>query len=297
MSYSSVIIYGHPLHSHTHSYIHQAFYKAFKYLGYNVYWISSPEEAEGLSLGTNPLFLTEGQVDATIPMVPQATYLLHNCNSERYKEAGVSKLYTLQVITESSLKTYKNEPLQEYGFKHGDDLLYLAWATDLLPFEVDKNIRNLRAILEKRKESNEMHFVGMPTHIWDDVLEWCRENNIVYQRHGGFGDTNVDSETHIDLIQRSVVAPSVQESWQVENGYIPCRIFKNISYGHMGVTNNRFVNELFEGKLLYNTDVKALLSEALSFNDTERLIELMEFVRDKHTYVNRVKLLMEFLGH
>jgi hypothetical protein len=33
-----IIIWGYPLYSHTHSYIHDAFYKAFKYLNYETYW-------------------------------------------------------------------------------------------------------------------------------------------------------------------------------------------------------------------------------------------------------------------
>ena len=33
------------------------------------------------------------------------------------------------------------------------------------------------------------------------------------------------------LIQESIIAPALQTDWQVEHEYIPCRIFKNISYG------------------------------------------------------------------
>ena len=37
--FSQIIIWGHKLHSHTHSYIHNAFYIAFKYLKYKVLWL------------------------------------------------------------------------------------------------------------------------------------------------------------------------------------------------------------------------------------------------------------------
>ena len=40
MDLNKVIIWGHELHNHTHSYIHNAFYRTFKYLGYNVYWFN-----------------------------------------------------------------------------------------------------------------------------------------------------------------------------------------------------------------------------------------------------------------
>jgi hypothetical protein len=38
MKYSKVIIWGHPLYSHTHSYVHEAYYRAFKSMGYDVHW-------------------------------------------------------------------------------------------------------------------------------------------------------------------------------------------------------------------------------------------------------------------
>ena len=33
-----VIIWGYPLHTHTHSYIHLGYYRAFKALGFETYW-------------------------------------------------------------------------------------------------------------------------------------------------------------------------------------------------------------------------------------------------------------------
>ena len=38
--FEKVIIWGHKLHTHTHSYIHYGFYKAFKHLNYDVYWLN-----------------------------------------------------------------------------------------------------------------------------------------------------------------------------------------------------------------------------------------------------------------
>ena len=37
-----VIIWGHyPLHSSTHGYIHDVYFKAFKYLGHDVQWVAN----------------------------------------------------------------------------------------------------------------------------------------------------------------------------------------------------------------------------------------------------------------
>ena len=38
MSFKQVIIWGFPLHTHTHPYIHGGWFKGFKHLGYNTYW-------------------------------------------------------------------------------------------------------------------------------------------------------------------------------------------------------------------------------------------------------------------
>ena len=35
-----VIIWGLEPNSHTHSYIHESFFRAFQYLGYETYWVS-----------------------------------------------------------------------------------------------------------------------------------------------------------------------------------------------------------------------------------------------------------------
>ena len=47
MKIDKVIIWGHFLHSHTHSYIHNGFYEAFKYMGYNTYWFDDNSNIEG----------------------------------------------------------------------------------------------------------------------------------------------------------------------------------------------------------------------------------------------------------
>ena len=39
-----VIIWGHKLHSHTHSYVHEGFYRAFLHLGYSVFWFDNNDD-------------------------------------------------------------------------------------------------------------------------------------------------------------------------------------------------------------------------------------------------------------
>ena len=149
----------------------------------------------------------------------------------------------------------------------------------------------------------------MPLYPWDEVVKWCNKNNITYNSFGGFNNRNVSSEKNMELIQESILAPAIQEHWQVEHGYIPCRVFKNLSYGKMALTNNKFVNEMiFDNKLLYNTDIHKLMDMGIEFNKTldnnspnyneknkELLIDLMIYVRNNHTYINRIESIIKFL--
>ena len=53
-------------------------------------------------------------------------------------------------------------------------VLYMPWATDLLPEEINNNILNLYNI----KIKNEINFVGMGTPEWDTVKNFCNINNL-----------------------------------------------------------------------------------------------------------------------
>jgi hypothetical protein len=296
--FERVIIWGHKLHTHTHSYIHYGFYNAFKYLNYDVYWLDEDDinsELHSKYNFNNCLFITEGQVDKYIPINNTSIYILHNCNIDKYKD--IDKKFNLQVITKSDLERYTFDKIDIASYYHSD-LLMMCWATDLLPEDINKNI--LKVKTNNIKSNNVLNFVGMPLYPWDEVMEWCNNNNIIYKSFGGFNKTNVSSEKNIELIQESILAPAIQEPWQVEHGYIPCRVFKNLSYGKMVQTNNKFVNEfLFNGKLLYNEDIHKLMDMGIEFNKNNEnkkiLLELMENVKDNHTYINRIQSIIKFL--
>ncbi len=294
--FDKVIIWGHKLHTHTHSYIHYGFYKSFKHLNYDVYWLDEDDINNNFKNFNfdNCLFITEGQVDKNIPINESSIYILHNCSKQKYRT--INKKFNLQVITKSDLERYKFNKIDSASYYCGN-LLLLCWATDLLPEEINNNILKVKE--NKIISKNVLNFVGMPLYPWDEVQKWCNNNNIEYNSMGGFSKTNVSSEKNMELIQESILAPAIQEPWQVEHGYIPCRVFKNLSYGKMVLTNNRFVNNyLFGGKLLYDEDIHKLMDMGIDYNnspDQELLIELMENVRDNHTYINRIQSIIKFL--
>jgi len=301
LPFNKVIIWGHKLHSHTHSYIHWGFYRAFKHLGYETHWLDNHDSLAEIDL-SNSLFLTEGQVDARIPVRDDCLYMIHNCTQEKYVKAlAEGRCMIFQVYTHDCLK--RNEiKLDNCIFcDQQHTTLYIPWATDLLPYEIDAIKQQVPHI----HKENAIYFVGT---VWsgffgnDNKLhrfaDACQENNIALETAGG-RKKKVSMEENIELIQKSYMAPALQGEWQCENGYIPCRIFKNISYGQFGITNSKAVYDLFEGKIVYNADPYQLFYDAkekIDNLDINELYELMDVVRDKHTYLNRIETLLTFFG-
>jgi len=317
MNLDKVIICGHELHNHTHSYIHNAFYRTFKHLGYDVYWFNEDGKNnypdDKIVDFNNSLYIVHGLESKNLPLNDTSLYIAHNVEwtGEEYKipknhtlinkTKGIpsNNIIGLQVYTTDCLKylNYKNN--KYYYFTSDKKSLFMPWATDLLPFEIDENIKNLESF-EVKDISN---FIGMPLQHNDRLREVLKKYNIKYEVYGGTFNKNSNKnksiEENMKLIQESIIAPALQTEWQIEKNYIPCRIFKNISYGKMGITNSEAVYNLFNKKIIYSSNIEELVQKSLEFNKNKDrfsiIKELMTEVRDNHTYINRINFIIDFL--
>jgi hypothetical protein len=318
MNLNKIIIWGHELHNHTHSYIHNAFYITFKHLGYNVYWFNEDgknnyTENENIIDFNNCLYIVHGLESKNLPLNETSYYIGHNIEwvGNQYKiprnhnsineTLGIpfNNILSLQVYCIRCLNEVNYENSKYYCHTNEKELIYIPWATDLLPHEIDENIKNLESFEIK----NISNFIGMPLEHNSQLNEVLKKYNIEYQNYGGTfnknSERNKSIEENMKLIQESIIAPALQTQWQKDNHYIPCRIFKNISYGKMGITNNETVYNLFDKKIIYSENIEELVNEALEFNKREDkfsiIKELMINVRDNHTYVNRINFILDFL--
>jgi hypothetical protein len=301
---------GHKLHSHTHSYIHNGFYIAFKKIGFKTYYYDDNDDVSNHDF-SNSLFITEHQVNKRIPLRQDCLYLTHYIDEGDYigipKENIIILKVTLRDFLEGDINkglTYIEFPFgQKYEYHTIDDeynCLYMYWATDLLPEEIDKNIREININISEC----EINFIGSVTNKWLQFYNICIKNGLKFNRFGAtfniHSKQNVSITENMNLIKKSLLAPALQDDEQVRKQYIFCRIFKNISYGKMGITNNKIVNELFENRLIYETDLDKLFKKGIEFEDNPKkhdiIIELMEYVRDNHTYINRVNTIIKYIN-
>lgn len=292
-----IILWGHKLHSHTHSYVHFAFNKAAKHMGYKSYWFDDNDNVSNFDF-TNSIFITEGQVDKNIPIRNDCYYILHNCYDPKYKQLFDSNnAMVLQVYTDAVLK-YNYTKLDNciYADYQGK-CLYFPWATDLLPNEIEAN----KPYKIYNELSNIVHWVGTigggefgNINEIDPFKNACIANGIKFEQ-----TMLVSQEENVRRIKESIFAPTITGTWQTKVGYIPCRIFKNISYGQMGITNSNRVNSLFDNELVCNQDTERLFYEAKEYipkMELSRLHKLMDNVKNKHTYINRINSLLDFLS-
>jgi hypothetical protein len=309
MQIKKIIIWGHKLHSHTHSYIHNGFYLGFKKLGFETLWFDDNDDVRNIDF-SNSLFITEHQVNKKIPLQKDCLYLTHYADDNDYKGIPKENIILLKV----SLRDFKEKDKKDtvykqldYGQKHEYyskineyNCLYMYWATDLLPEEIDINIQNIDNV----KTNNEINFVGSMTNIWGQFKYICDINKIKFNNYGATFNINSTNNISIgqntELIKKSIIAPALQDNGQISNNYIPCRIFKNISYGKMGVTNNPIVNELFDNKLICDLNLVNLINKAVQFesysNKNEIIVNLMKYVRDNHTYINRINTIIKYVN-
>ncbi len=293
-----IVLWGFQKNNHTHHWIHAAYYKAFQYLGYNTQWFDD-DSKELPNLESKTLFITEHQVDEKIPVSKDNFYVLHNVGGEE-KYRDIPKLVT-QTYTVDTLK---------YGYEKIDDCIYFSkehnalnyiWATDLLPHEIIKP-EELRVL--QGKTVNWVGSAGGAGTVFGNEEELepfrgaCREHGIEFKQQGLWAAGSgypVSNEDNVRLIKESYMAPTIVGAWQRDKCYVPCRIFKNISYGQPGLTNSKVVWDLFQRRIVYNPDTYQLFRDAKKSINEMSLEDLhwqMDFVAQKHTYINRINLLL-----
>lgn len=288
--FKKVVIWGHLLDTNTFSYVNAGFYKAFSYLGYETLWLNNDSDLSGMDF-KETLFITEGQVDKNIPLVKEAFYVLHNVDLTKYLESEC-KIMILQVHTKETPS--RGESINPYTTIQESSIrcLYQPWATDLLPHEID---------LESAKNNLDdkfCFFAGTDQGNITPFFDLCKENGIRVITIDPWGKP-VSFEENRKMVNESYISPAIQSDWQIEHGYIPCRIFKNISYGHFGYTNSDTVNSIFDNSLIYSNNIRDLFFKTIEKkndpNHLKELRDLMVNVKNNHTYINRIEFILRFL--
>lgn len=321
MKYSKVIIWGHPLYSHTHSYVHDAYYKAFKHLGYDVYWFHDDDYPLDFDY-TNSLFIGEGFADKNIPINDTSCYFIMYCPSPiKYKNAGryidvrmtavdfkdhiqeysVDKSNLTEIgpvcyfEPKSNNKVRVNNDYVDYEMDDYDKI-YISWATNILPEEFDEN----NIFLERE---NVVYYSGTisPQGVCENYsnfspfIEECFSNGIQFIHNDPWANP-LSTEEVIRRSKASILGVDIRGPQHLKQGLLTCRVFKNISYGHLGLTNSPTVYEALDGNGILNQDTRQLFYDGMENRKNYDLIKKgMQYVKENHTYINRIHSLLSII--
>lgn len=321
MKYSKVIIWGHPLYSHTHSYVHSSYYKAFKYLEHDVYWFHDNNYSKDFDY-ENCLFIGEGFSDKNIPLNETSCYMIMYCPSPK-KYEGVGRYIDVRMAA----KNFKDH-IQEYSldkntatkigpacyfvprtsekitvknnyinYEMNDfDKVYISWATNMLPHEINYDDMYIP------REPN-IYFCGTLSSSgeggnlsnWTPFIQEVEKSGYGFISNDPWKNPLSDDEV-VRRMRESLLGVDIRSNLHIKQGILTCRVFKNISYGHLGATNSEEIYNELEGNCVYNLDTSQLFYDAMSQRENSSLIVSgMKLVKENHTYINRITSLFSIL--
>ena len=304
----------------TISYVWNSFYNAFKYLGYEVYWFPN-QKIDNFDF-SNCVFISEGYDDSEIPLDKTSTYFVHCAyNPEKYvgkvrkfidMRYNLKKIdhpnYVYELDKENTKMDigcyYEPSTNQVIDFKNGKvsyriddfDKIYIGWATNLMPNEINEDDVYCA-------RSNKVYFLGSLSsdgkysniHLIEEFAKECHKNKIEFVVNN-FSNNQLSEDDYIDLCKESLLGFDIRCQADVEWGRISCRLYKNMSYGHLGMTNCYEAYKELDEHCIYNESASQLFYDAMSKKDDFEFIKKgVNYIKEHHTYVNRVKSMMKVI--
>jgi len=313
-AFKKAVVWGHKIGTHTHSYVHFGYWRALQELGYETEWFDDNDDVSGVDF-SDTVFITETQVCQNMPIRSDCAYFDHWCDrpfelTSSRSEARITHPHYYNFIyfsdrwqPEWNVKwphDMELDYLSQHHYFHGPTkTLTTMWATDLLPSEIDQ-------IEPKLFNETDQHifFVGTPqgTNI-KRFEQICNSHNKNFKNVGGwnaiYSNVEYDINVNIDLVRNSYISVDIRDDAHLKQGrYYPCRLFKNISYGKWTGSNHEGIEDVFGTHFTCHSDLEILYDRLVedSRNCTEaKLRDAMNFVRDHHTYVNRIQDMFKVL--
>jgi len=283
--FNKIVVWGLKTCEHTHAYIHHHFFGTLKKLGARAVLVDDrAENAEVVE--ANDLVISVDVAGSQMPVRGGVYYCLHNFPNDIHRRIDPAKNIRLQTYTNSAQSAGEMwDPVT--FFDPPTRTLFQPWATDLLADEFEE------PILEQA--GNIVFWVGS---VWNDRLDRgnVREiemlRDVLEKRNIRFVHVRgISDSLNVKYVRHSLVAPAIAGRWQVENNYLPCRMWKNISYGQLGISNVRKFDEVFEGCTVGGGSIEEIIDNTLSLpSNTYRdmIYRQQEIVKAGHTYVRRL---------
>lgn len=295
MKFNKIVIWGLREKWHTHRFIHKAFYENAKKLGYKVVWVEDEEKNQNVVEKGDLVIASEavGKMvpekkelkDYYLPIKEGVYYCLHSYKSIFYEK--INKKYLL--ILEKYQNDFEGKGYEEWKkavlFDREGQTLYQPWGTDLLDYEFKK------PVFRKNK------FVFWVGSVWNNALNQgnlhqINEFKTILKKFKlKFIKVRfVPDSWNIFFIRLSRIAPAIVGKWQEEHDYLPCRMFKNISYGQVGFSNvKKFQDILGDANISGSIEEMTKKVLALKKEEYKSLVLKQQEIVKNYTYKNALE--------
>jgi hypothetical protein len=290
--FRKVVVWGLRRQWHSSRFVHKAFAETLRRLEIPVVWTdytSDPgiiEPSDFVITSNAPGRATRG--DPLAPFCRGAYYCFHGFLHSGYRgsdrpprhEVDREHSLNLEVFVNAALTASDQWDAVTY-FDEPSKTLYQPWGTNLTEDQ-------FRPPTVPRSP-----FVFWVGAIWDgnraeiDELRRVLRDHSLRLVHLKF----VPDWVNIAAVRRSRVAPAIAGRWQVEHNYLPCRMFKNISYGQVGISNVPKFAELYSGCHVPGDTTAELINNVLSLtkHDVRELTAEQQNITREHTYVQKLR--------
>ena len=295
--FRKVVIWGLRRQWHSHRFIHQGFFETFKALGIPVVWTDFASDPGIIEAGdfviTSNVYGRGTRGNPLAPLKDGAYYCFHGFGhsgydgNDRQPRHEIDRKYSLNLeVFLNKARAASDQWDTVTYFDKPSKTLHQPWGTNLLE-------ERFRPPVISRSP-----FVFWVGAIWNNALNQGNRAEIdelrSALRHRSLRFVHlkfIPDCVSIAAIRASRVAPAIAGRWQVENSYLPCRMFKNISYGQLGVSNVPEFSGLYQDCTISGRSVSDLVENALSLSnrDVVELVEAQQKITRRHTYVHKIR--------
>jgi hypothetical protein len=271
-------------------------------MGYDVKWLHNHPENSNIDL-SDSIIISEQQVIQHLPIQKNAKYFIHNIKEDiEYVECEYDNIFNYLIYHEEYNNWKDVKQVEDFfWFDEKTKTPIIVWATDLLPDEIE----NIEPVLYDHSKPD-VNFVGsVQGKNLVTFAHICADNGKNFYNLGGLTGAPqndqvqfYDPKLNIDVVRNSYISIDIRESQHIRNGYIPCRVFKNISYGCWTGSNSVKLNKFLENYLTIESDLNKLYFKLIQDSSECSEIKIknsMNYVMREHTYINRIKSLLSIL--
>ncbi len=272
LKFRRIIIWGLEYPTHSHHFIHRGFYSTLKKINRETIWLSD-ELISNEYIRRGDLIICAGIAIKNLKLNDGNYYCFHNVDGDFKNSLNRHNFIDLQVMTHKIYKS-KNEMQKMKGCSYYSvehKTLYQSWGTPL--------IENEFLCYTNYESTNTEFFVGS---VWNNELnqgniDVIKEyKNILEILKTKFVQVKGVSEYLSKyFIRNSRFGAAIVGDWQRTEGYTPCRLFKAISLGKIGIINS-CNTKIHYPWVIANESIIELLEGYLSLSKKEKINLLKE---------------------